>query len=68
MFADSWSAQSGGTLHQPKATDELFLVTPCQIEPMDPATGDPCRDDRSRGRELRERSARRARLGGKAAD
>jgi hypothetical protein len=49
VFADSWSAQSGGTLDQPKATDELFLVTPCQIESMDPATDDPCRHDRPRG-------------------
>jgi hypothetical protein len=36
-FADSWSAQSGGTADRPKATDEFFLITPCPAEAIDPA-------------------------------
>ncbi len=36
VFADSWSAQSGGSVDRPKATDELFLVTPCPVEAREP--------------------------------
>jgi hypothetical protein len=38
-FADLWSAQSGGSADQPRASDDLFLVTPCPAEADDPSTG-----------------------------
>ncbi len=36
VFADKWSAQSGGSVDSPKASDEFFLVTPCPIESIEP--------------------------------
>ena len=39
-FADIWSAQSGGSADQPRASDDLYLVTPCPAEADDPSTGE----------------------------
>jgi hypothetical protein len=38
-FADIWSAQSGGSADRPRASDALFLVTPCPADADDPSTG-----------------------------
>jgi hypothetical protein len=38
-FVDLYSAQSGGTVDGAKATDELFLVTPCPTDIRDPGSG-----------------------------
>jgi hypothetical protein len=39
-FADLWSAQSGGSADKPRASDDLFLVTPCPADADDPSTGE----------------------------
>lgn len=38
VFADGYSARSGGTARAPAHTDELFLVTPCPTDMQEPGS------------------------------